>query len=171
MTIKINSFTSVPDRPALGLFLKDYYTNVLPKLAEAGGPAVGAKDLMIGLWDDIDDYLPPKGALVLAHDADKLVGCGFLKGLSPTAGELKRLSVSPEYRGQGLGKSLITARIGAARKLGITDLYADTVRGNRPMLSLYESLGFQYTDRYPGNANPAEWSKWLVYLHLNLSGT
>lgn len=171
MTIKINSFASVPDRPALGLFLKDYYTNVLPKLAEAGGPTVTASDLMDGLWDDIDDYLPPKGALILAHDDDKLIGCGFLKGLSPTSGELKRLCVSPDYRGHGLGKSLITARIDAARALGITDLYADTVRGNRPMLSLYESLGFQYTDRYDGNANPADWSEWLVYLHLDISQT
>ena len=82
MSIKINSYSSVPDRAELARFLQGYYTNVLPKLAEAGGPAVGAKDLMIGLWDDIDDYLPPKGALVLAHvgiAVDHVTGNGALR--------------------------------------------------------------------------------------------
>ncbi|MEM1430250.1 MAG: GNAT family N-acetyltransferase, partial [Pseudomonadota bacterium] len=60
-------------------------------------------------------------------------------------------------------------RIEEAERMGCTTLYADTVKGNRAMLSMYERMGFSYIPRYPENANPPEWSDVLVYLQLQFS--
>jgi hypothetical protein len=48
--------------------------------------------------------------------------------------------------------------------MGCTYLYADTVKGNRGMLSMYEKCGFDYIPRYPENANGSELEPYLVYL-------
>ena len=48
-------------------------------------------------------------------------------------------------------------------------IYVDTAKGNRPMLSMYERFGFKYIERYPENANPAEYAPYLVYLAYDLS--
>lgn len=166
MTISITAQTVLPDRRSFEPMMADYYTLMVGKFRTAGGPEVATDGLVDGVWQDIDAYLPPNGQLVLAHEADgTLVGCGFLKKIRDDAGELKRLYVLPRMQGQGLGRRLIEARITAAHEMGLTDLYADTVAGNRGMLSLYDQLGFKLIDRYPENANPPEWSQWLVYLH------
>ena len=47
-------------------------------------------------------------------------------------------------------------------------IYADTFKGNRSMLKIYESYGFTYIDRYEGNANPEEWAPFLVFLEYRL---
>ena len=52
--------------------------------------------------------------------------------------------------------------------MGCKAVYADTVRGNRPMLSIYERFGFRYVPRYEGNANPPEMADHLVYLEYRL---
>jgi RimJ/RimL family protein N-acetyltransferase len=54
-------------------------------------------------------------------------------------------------------------RIDAAREMGCTTLYADTIKGNRAMLAMYVRLGFDYApSRYPENANPPELDPYLV---------
>ena len=48
--------------------------------------------------------------------------------------------------------------------MGCRAVYADTYRGNRPMLNIYERHGFRHIPRYPENANPPEFEPYLVYL-------
>lgn len=168
MAIELSAPAKIHDRDSLYSLLFAYYSGILPQLAAVGGPAYAPDAMLSGLWDDIDAYLPPNGAVILAHDDGDLVGCGFLKRIRPDAGELKRLYVHPKLRGTGLGRALLNARIDAARKLGLRDLYADTVTGNTAMLDLYDANGFRHIDRYPENANSAELDPWLVYLHRRL---
>src|ERR1700683_3437493 len=51
-------------------------------------------------------YSLPRGALVLGLIEGKPAGTVALRPLSDTACEAKRLYVRPEYRGQGIGRSL-----------------------------------------------------------------
>ena len=60
--------------------------------------------------------------------------------------------------------------IDEARKMGCTTVYADTMKGNRAMLAMYEKFGFHYIPRYPENANPAELEPFLVYLEYRMPG-
>ena len=165
MTANVSFVTEVRDLPAFGKLLTDYYRIVLQILEAAGGPVLRPEALAESSLDHLEEMLPPKGRLVLAHGEDgRLLGCGTLRWIRPDAVEMKRMFVRPEAQGLGLGKRLFEMRIEEARKMGCRAIYADTAKGNRPMLSIYERFGFSYIQRYPENANPPEFEPYLVYL-------
>jgi GNAT superfamily N-acetyltransferase len=82
---------------------------------------------------------------------------------------MKRMFVRPEARAQGVGSRVFEMRIEEAPKMGCCAVYADTFKGNRPMLEIYERFGFNYIPRYPENANPPELEPFLVYLEYKFS--
>lgn len=170
MSIDIRSLDALPDdREPLETMLHAYMSLMMGKLGALGGPKLTSKDMLNGLWDDFDSYLPPNGRVFLAEDeAGTLMGCGFVRQVRADAGEMKRLYVRPETRGTGLGRKLVVARIEAARNMGWHTLYADTLKGNTPMLSLYENLGFHPIARYAENANDPALDAFLVYLKCDL---
>ena len=170
MPINLRSLETLPDtRAPLETMLHAYMSLMMGKLAKLGGPKLTSQDMLHGLWDDFGSYLPPNGRVFLAEDENgTLMGCGFLRQVRMDAGEMKRLYVRPETRGTGLGRKLVLARIEAARQMGWRTLYADTLKGNTPMLSLYESLGFHPITRYPENANDPALDPFLVYLQHDL---
>ncbi|RPH48035.1 MAG: GNAT family N-acetyltransferase [Lysobacterales bacterium] len=87
-------------------------------------------------------YVPPDGALLIAHvDAD-VAGCVGLRPLDSFTGEMKRLYVRPAYRGSGLGKRLVEAVIHAARDAGYSELRLDTLPSMASAQALYHRLGF-----------------------------
>jgi len=160
----------IEDPAALKALLREYYETILPRLAAVGGPSLAADTLLEGFDEGLATFLPPEGAVVLAHDErHRLVGCGFLRRIGEGRGELKRLYVMPEAKGRGLGRLLVQERIEAAREMRLSKLFTDTVRGNMPMLSLYASLGFREIPRYEGNANDPALAPHLVYLELLLA--
>lgn len=165
MIADVSFVTEVRDLPAFGNLLTDYYRIALKVFEAAGGPVVRPEELAGSSLEHLDEMLPPKGRLVLALGEDgRLLGCGTLRWIRPDAVEMKRMFVRPEAQGLGLGKRLFEMRIEEARKMGCRAIYADTAKGNRPMLSIYERFGFSYIPRYPENANPPEFEPYLVYL-------
>lgn len=169
MDIDVRIHDAPPDIEALRGLLFEYFGQVLPLVEKAGGPVIDPAPLVNGFLEKIDDYRRPEGVLVLAHAEDgRLIGCATLNRIGPEAAEMKRLYVRPEARGTGLGHRLFEIRVAEARRLGIRTLFADTVRGNRDMLRIYERNGFRYVPRYPGNANPPEFEPFLVYLRRDL---
>ena len=98
------------------------------------------------------DYAPPRGALFVAEDRGRLVGMIALRPLdeparhaearSAAAGEMKRLFVRPEGRGQGLAKQLIARLLDEARRLGYSEIRLDTLPMMSDAQSLYVALGF-----------------------------
>lgn len=171
MSYSITSLTSVPDeRGPLEAMLHDYMDPMLAKLEKIGGPKLAAKDVLSGLWDDFETYLPPTGCVLVAHDEQgMLVGCGFMRQVRPDAGEMKRLFVQSVARGTGLGRQLVVNRMAIALQMGWTTLLVDTVRGNTPMLKLYDSLGFKEIERYEENANDPALAPYLTYLAYDLT--
>jgi len=135
----------------------------------AGGPHFTAEDLTADTMANLDYMAPPQGRLLLATtDSGELLGCGVIRQIRPDAAEFKRMYVRPKARGLGLGKLLFKHRVEEARRMGCDALYADTVKGNTPMLSMYEKFGFSYIPRYPENANGPELEPFLVYLKRDL---
>ena len=169
MDFEITLPDRIEDAAALKALLREYYETILPRLEAVGGPHLTSEEMLAGFEEGLPDMLPPRGATVLAHDRKGWrVGCGILRRIGETTGELKRLYVIPEAQGVGLGRRLVTERISAARRMRLTRLCTDTVRGNTPMLSLYASLGFREGPRYEGNANDPALAPHLVYLSLDL---
>ena len=98
-------------------------------------------------WENSNDYLPPKGCLVVARSAEgEIAGCGMMKCLGPDTGELKRMFVKEKARGTGTGRALIEARENVAREMGLKRLIADTLTPNVEMRDLYPKLGFKELD-------------------------
>lgn len=100
-------------------------------------------------------YVPPGGALFIAHSDDDLAGCVALRPLGGGIGEMKRLYVRPAYRSVGLGRQLVAAVVLAARQAGYTQLRLDTLPSMAAAQGLYGRLGFvetaPYNDKYlPG---------------------
>jgi ribosomal protein S18 acetylase RimI-like enzyme len=95
-------------------------------------------------------YAPPTGALLLARGGDGgPLGCVALRALStPGWGEMKRLYVSPDARGMGLGRSLVLTVIDATRKAGYRHLALDTLPSMTDAQALYQRLGFVPTTPY-----------------------
>lgn len=97
------------------------------------------------------DYSPPRGTLLVASEAAELAGCVALRPLDQETGEMKRLYVRPEFRGNAIGPKLVMALIGEARKFGYRRVRLDTLRKMVAAQRLYESLGFRDIARYNDN--------------------
>ena len=169
MPYRLEFVETLAEPSAVRALLIDYYTDILPRFAALGGPILNAADMADETLADPGALLAPRHRFLLAYDdAGALIGCASLKRIRDDAGEMKRMFVRDSARGTGLGRALFEARIAEARAMNLSYLYADTIKDNRAMLNLYEKHGFTYIDRYPENANPAEFAKYLVFLRLKL---
>jgi ribosomal protein S18 acetylase RimI-like enzyme len=97
-------------------------------------------------------YLHPPYGLWLACLDDKVVGCIALRPLDEHRGEIKRLYVQPEFRGQKLADRLLDALEEAAPGLGYRTLYLDTKDDLHAAIRFYQRRGYTKVARY--NDNP-----------------
>ena len=98
------------------------------------------------------NYAPPLGRLLLAIEGEQIAGCIALRPFGDDDCEMKRLYVRPEFRGQGLGKKLVTILIDAARQKGYERMLLDTLPGKmEEAIALYRSLGFREIAAYYNN--------------------
>jgi ribosomal protein S18 acetylase RimI-like enzyme len=101
------------------------------------------------------EYVPPSGCLLLASENDQTRGCVALRRIGDGIGEMKRLYVRPEFRGQGLGGNLTEAVIEAARKIGYRVIRLDTLPGKMDQaIAMYRSFGFKNIEPYYNNPVP-----------------
>jgi GNAT superfamily N-acetyltransferase len=109
-------------------------------------------------------YALPGGALLIAMDGDRAAGCAALRKFADGVGEMKRLFVRPEHRGQGAGRALAVRVLEEAVGAGYTRMRLDTLARLKEAMSLYQSLGFKPIQPY--RFNPLED---VVYLELALT--
>ena len=94
-------------------------------------------------------YAPPKGALLLARGEDgAAIGCVGLRPLEDGACEMKRLYVTSEARGLGLGQALADAVVSEARRIGYGEMKLDTLPRLKAAIALYERMGFRQIPAY-----------------------
>src|SRR5215213_4907593 len=95
-------------------------------------------------------YAPPRGDLLLARDPSGApIGCVGLRPLDISGCcEMKRLYVSPERRGVGLGRRLVEAVVREAKRIGYKEIRLDTLPSMAGALALYRKLGFEPMEPY-----------------------
>jgi len=88
-------------------------------------------------------YAPPRGQLLIARNANgAAIGCVALRSIDARCCEMKRLFVSPQGRGLGLGRALAEAVIAEAARLRYAELRLDTLPSMHEAITLYRKLGF-----------------------------
>ena len=109
-------------------------------------------------------YALPDGRLYLDISDDGIArGCIALCKLSDGKGEVKRLYVRPEYRGNGIATALVERIIEDARNIGYKELYLDTLPELESAVRLYKSFGFEETGQY--NDSPVDKT---IFMKLSL---
>lgn len=79
-----------------------------------------------------------------AWDGERIAGCGAIKHLDESHGELKSMRAAPEYRGKGVGKAILLRLLEEARTRGYTRVSLETGRPEpfRAAQDLYAAHGF-----------------------------
>jgi DNA-binding MarR family transcriptional regulator len=89
---------------------------------------------------------PPRGRTIVAYRDDQPIGCGALKGSEVP--EVKRLWVSGDARGLGLGRRLMVTLEATAREHGATRVRLDTNTALTEAIALYGRLGWEAVEPY-----------------------
>ncbi len=93
----------------------------------------------------MDGLRTPDVSVWEMRDGDVLVGCGALKEISATHGELKSMHTLAIRRGAGLGRKMLDHILAEARQRGYHRISLETgsMDGFKPSRTLYQSNGFE----------------------------
>jgi putative acetyltransferase len=95
---------------------------------------------------DFDGLNAPDVSFWSIWDAGELAGCGALKSLSATHGEIKSMRTDAAHLGKGVGTAMLRHIIADAKARGMTRLSLET--GSSPDFdaahALYRGHGFEY---------------------------
>jgi DNA-binding MarR family transcriptional regulator/GNAT superfamily N-acetyltransferase len=91
---------------------------------------------------DVTELRLPHGLLLVARLHGRPIGCGALKLHGRRPAEIKRMWVSPDARGLGLGRRLLVELERHAGEHGARRTRLETNRALREAISLYRSAGY-----------------------------
>ena len=107
----------------------------------------------------------PGAAYWVAESEGNIIGGA---GIYPTAGlpphhcELVKFYLLPQSRGKGFGRSLMQKTMEAARELGYTHMYLETLPELTIAIPQYEKVGFKYLTGPLGNSGHYACSVWML---------
>ena len=125
--------------PQIAAFLQDHITDML-----AITPVESKHAL------DLDALRRPEITFWSALDGDVVVGCGAVKRLDDTHGEIKSMRSDPHRRRVGIGALIVEHILTEARTMGLTRLSLETGAAApfQPARSLYAKYGFEECDPF-----------------------
>jgi GNAT superfamily N-acetyltransferase len=137
-------------------------------IADVRPDSTGAVDLVAELDDELRERYPgaiipgllPEDAtdrlvFLVARIGNRAVACGAVREVEPAIGEIKRMFVRLEHRGQGIARAILAALETRARELGYSTLRIETGTRQPEAVGLYESAGYAAIPpfgRYVGNS-------------------
>lgn len=101
---------------------------------------------------DLDALRAPEITFWTVWDGAVLLGCGALKELNPSHGEIKSMHTAAAHRRRGVAAAMVahiidTAGARAYRRLS---LETGSMQGFAPAHALYASFGFTFCDPFDG---------------------
>ena len=96
---------------------------------------------------DAEEIVDGRGALFLAYLADRPVGCGSIHKLDEDTAEIKRMYVSDDTRGRGIGGALLRSPEAEAHGLAVHRILLETGKRRDPALAVHERAGLRRVAR------------------------
>lgn len=134
-------------------------------LIEMEVPKVGSAYADPSLDHLYQHYQQDRGAYFVVEQDGEIVaggGIGSLPGEDTSICELQKMYMLAKTRGQGLGKALIQTSIAAARDLGYSQCYLETMPNMQAAQSLYQKMGFDYVCKPMGNTGHTACPVWML---------
>lgn len=103
----------------------------------------GGFDAAHTLPADASELTPPAGAFAIARLLGRAVGCAALKMRPDGPADIKRMWVSPEVRGLGVGRRLLEYVEAYASEAGVEAVRLETNRSLIEAIALYRSSGYE----------------------------
>lgn len=97
------------------------------------------------------EYSQPEGCLLLAYYNENPVGCVAIRKIDEDICEMKRLYVKEDFRGKGIGYSLVQNIIKSACESGYKKMRLDNHPWMKEAESLYKIFGFVEIGAYRFN--------------------
>jgi DNA-binding MarR family transcriptional regulator len=146
----VNVAADEPDSPDARLCLAAYFRELAARFE-------GGFDIGVESSAPVADMAPPSGLFVIARLDGEAIGCGGLKRVDETTGEIKRVWTAPSVRGLGIARRMLRTLEGAARKERLKTLRLDTNRALTEAHALYRSEGYQEIPRFNDNPYADHW--------------
>jgi DNA-binding MarR family transcriptional regulator/GNAT superfamily N-acetyltransferase len=146
----IEIVAEAPDSADARQCLDDYFRELAARF-ESGFDAVA---------DDtarVEEMVPPSGLFLIARLDGDAIGCGGLKRVGKTTGEIKRVWTAPSARGLGVARRMLRTLEAAAREQGLKTLRLDTNRSLTEAHALYRSQGYREIARFSDNPYADHW--------------
>ncbi len=142
LPFRIEPVRSAADLEATAQLFNDYASSL--------GVDLAYQDFAAELATLPGKYAAPAGVLLLARDLQgRPLGCVGLRPMTVDGScEMKRLYVSPEGRGLGLGRALIETLLVEAARIGYREIRLDTLPDMAEAIALYGKMGFVPIEPY-----------------------
>ena len=122
--------------------------------------------------DEMEPYLknkPPDGINLILEVEGKAAGMLAIWKISDGLGEVHRMWIRPEYRGNGYSKPLLAEILEKGREFGFTTFRLSTPRFAHAAQHLYRSTGFKDSDDFRDVSHPVFRDAWICMEKKNRS--
>jgi len=115
-------------------------------------------------YDFYNKYNPNKDQFWLAEFNGEIIGSIAIVGHTQTKAQLRWFILHPDYRGYGLGKSLLNEAMAYCKNKGYQNVFLETTQDQEKAIKMYEQFGFEKVSVHEHHA----WGKDLVELVYEL---
>jgi len=89
-----------------------------------------------------EQFAPPLGLFLIGYLEDEPVACGGWRSHGDGVAELKRMYVSPRFRGRGLARAMLAELERTAGAAGHTRIILESGQNQPEALAMYASSGY-----------------------------
>lgn len=130
----------------------DQVKNMIIEYTKRLGRDLSFQNIEEEFSDPAQKYTAPEGKLLVAVDEyGNVLGMVAYHKHSDERCEMKRLYVSPEYRGMTLGDELVSEITQHAKDAGFKEMVLDTITPLQSAIHLYKKMGFEECKAYYNN--------------------
>jgi ribosomal protein S18 acetylase RimI-like enzyme len=117
---------------------------------------------------ELTSYKPPNGEFYIVKVEDKIIGMGAFRKLREDIGEVKRMYIRREFRGEGYVKRLLNHLLEIGKKFDCLKILLDTGKFMKAAQHVYHSAGFHEIQEYSDTEVPLKLRPYWLYMEKEI---